>query len=413
MAEAVSLYKGPARHHQRYPEMGTGPVPIEPYISEDHYRLELEHVFKRVWLYACRVEQISQPGDFIIVDLPPCQTSVILVRDQQGTIRAFHNMCSHRGNKISYDASGNTDAFTCGFHGWLYGLDGELQFVPDEHNYFDLDKGCLGLSPVHVDDWEGFVFLNVDPQPKETLQQYLGELGAGLHGYPFEELSGKVHRFETVVNANWKLVKDAFQETCHTPYQHRRSLPDAYRNSDNPHTRLIDMGVLGHHGRASLFGNMAHVPSPVASHAYAHGATIVSAALSDEESKETSAPGVNPTNSPDWSFELNVFFPAFFIAVARGSYFAHQFLPLSVDKTLWQSAICYPEPDNMAEQFSQEYSRVMFRDIMVEDGRQIEETQSMLRSGAKQHFILKDEELLIRHTLFEVDRMIQEGLAAS
>jgi hypothetical protein len=68
--------------------------------------------------------------------------------------------------------------------------------------------------------------------------------------------------------------------------------------------------------------------------------------------------------------------------------------------------ICYPKPTTLAQRFSQEYSRVMFRDIMCEDGRQIEETQSMLKSGAKQHFQLKDEELLVRQGLYEVDRMI-------
>jgi phenylpropionate dioxygenase-like ring-hydroxylating dioxygenase large terminal subunit len=278
--------------------------------------------------------------------------------------------------------------------------------VPDEDNYFDIDKKCLGLSPVHVDVWEGFVFVNVAPEPTETLPEYLGELGAGLHGYPFDEYSGKVHRFETVVNANWKLVKDAFQEVCHTLYQHRRSLPDAYRNNENPYTRLIDMAVVGHHGRASLFGNMEHQPSPVAAHAYSHGATIVSAALEGDSSQDTDPPGINPTGSPDWSFELQVFFPSLFVAVSRGSYFSHQFLPLAVDKTLWQSMICYPKPTTLAEQFSQEYSRVMFRDIMCEDGRQIEETQSMLKSGAITHFQLKDEELLVRQGLFEAEQMV-------
>ena len=74
--------------------------------------------------------------------------------------------------------------------------------------------------------------------------------------------------FETVVNANWKLVKDAFQEVCHTPYQHSRSLPDAYISDANPHTRFVDMAVDGYHARASLFGNMGHVPSAVAMQAY-------------------------------------------------------------------------------------------------------------------------------------------------
>ncbi|MGI9326703.1 MAG: aromatic ring-hydroxylating oxygenase subunit alpha [Pseudomonadales bacterium] len=409
MAEAQSPYKAPKRYHYQYPEMGTGPVPIESYVSPDYYDLEVAHIFKRVWLYACRVEEICQPGDYLVVDLPACETSVIVVRSDEGDVRAFHNMCSHRGNKIAYDERGSVDAFTCRFHGWSYSLSGDLTFVPDQDNYFDLDKGCLGLSPVQVDVWEGFVFVNVDPEPRETLAQYLGELGAGLKGYPFAAISGKVHRFETVVNANWKLVKDAFQEVCHTPYQHRRSLPDAYRNGENPHTRLIDIAVVGHHGRASLFGNVNHVPSPVAAHAYAHGSTIVSAALGSEQAEELSALGVNPTDSPDWSYELQVFFPAFFLAVARGSYFVHQFLPLGVDKTLWRSMICYPQPKTLAEQFSQEYSRVMFRDIMCEDGRQIEETQAMLKSGAKQHFVLKDEELLIRQGLFEGDQMIQQN----
>jgi phenylpropionate dioxygenase-like ring-hydroxylating dioxygenase large terminal subunit len=408
MAEAQSPYKAPKRYHSQYPEMGTGPVPIEPYVSADYYALEVEHIFKRTWLYACRVEEISQPGDFLVVDLPACDTSVVVVRNAEGGIGAFHNMCSHRGNKIAYDERGSVDSFTCRFHGWSYKLNGDLAFVPDRDNYFDIDRSCLGLSAVQVDEWQGFVFVNVDPEPEETLAQYLGDLGAGLNGYPFAATSGKAHRFETVVKANWKLVKDAFQEVCHTPYQHRRSLPDAYQNGENPHTRLIDMSVVGHHGRASLFGNVNHVPSPVAAHAYAHGSTIVSAALGDEQAEELAAPGVNPTGSRDWSYELLVFFPSFFLAVARGSYFVHQFIPLGVDQTLWRSMICYPAPKNLAEQFSQEYSRVMFRDIMCEDGRQIEETQAMLKSGAKQTFILKDEELLIRQGLFEGEQMINE-----
>jgi phenylpropionate dioxygenase-like ring-hydroxylating dioxygenase large terminal subunit len=407
MAEAISSpYKAAKRYHYDYPEMGTGPVSVEPYVSQEYFELERERIFKKVWLYACRIEQLENPGDFLVKDLQVCDTSVVLVRDENGELRGFHNMCAHRGNKIAYDASGNASAFNCRFHGWSYSLAGELTFVPDEDNYFDIDKKCLGLSPVHVDVWEGFVFVNVAPEPTETLPEYLGELGAGLHGYPFDEYSGKVHRFETVVNANWKLVKDAFQEVCHTPYQHRRSLPDAYRNNENPYTRLIDMAVVGHHGRASLFGNMEHQPSPVAAHAYSHGATIVSAALEGDSSQDTDPPGINPTGSPDWSFELQVFFPSLFVAVSRGSYFSHQFLPLAVDKTLWQSMICYPKPTTLAEQFSQEYSRVMFRDIMCEDGRQIEETQSMLKSGAITHFQLKDEELLVRQGLFEAEQMV-------
>ena len=409
-APKANPYAGNRRYHDLYPELGTGPVSTEPYYSEDYYKLEKEYIFKKVWMNAGRIEAIPEAGDFVVQDLPVCDTSVVIVRTPDGGINAFHNVCSHRGNKMAYDPSGNISMFSCRFHGWGYDLDGNLQIVPDEENYFDLDKSCLGLTPVHVGEWNGFIFVNVDPNPTETLEEYLGELGAGLDGYPFAETSGQVFTFETVVNANWKLVKDAFQETCHTPYQHNRSLPDAYISDENPHTRLIDMAIHGYHARASLFGNMGHVPSPVASHAYGFGSTIAGASMveGDAIAPALAPPLVNPTGSSEWSFELNVFFPSFFLAVTNGSYFTHQFIPLGPDKTHWFSTTCYPTPKTAAERFSQEYSRVMFRDIMLEDGRQIEETQSMIKSGAKSEFILKDEELFIRQGLWQAEEMIKK-----
>ena len=266
----------------------------------------------------------------------------------------------------------------------------------------------MGLTPVHVDVWEGFVFVNVDPDPVESLADYLGELAHELAGYPFAETSATAFSWRTSVNANWKLVKDAFQETAHTPFQHRRSLPDAFVSEENPFTHFLDVKIAGRHGRASLFGNTAHKPSPVQSLAYRYGSTLVGTVLSEEPSTRAPA-GVNPTGSPDWAFEMHVFFPCFFVSVADGNYFTHQFLPIAVDRTLWESTTYYPRARTLAQRFSQETSRVMFRDIMVEDGRQIEETQSVLASGAKEHFHLKDEELLVRHTLHSVDRMVNSG----
>ena len=183
-----------------------------------------------------------------------------------------------------------------------------------------------------------------------------------------------------------------------------------YTNDINPHTRLIDMQVMGYHARASLFGNADHVPSPVASRAYQYGSNIAGASMVDGQSVSPALTPklVNPTGSPDWSFELSVLFPSFFVAVTNGSYFTHQFLPLGPEKTHWFSTTSYPKATTAAERFSQEYSRVMFRDIMLEDGRQIEETQAMLKSGAKKEFILKDEELFIRQGLWQADEMIRK-----
>jgi nitrite reductase/ring-hydroxylating ferredoxin subunit len=106
------------RYHDAYPEMGTGPVSTEPYYSEDYYQLEKQYLFRNVWINAGRVEAIPEPGDFVVKDLPVCDTSIIVIRRNDGGLNAFHNVCSHRGNKIAYDDSGNNRSFFCRFHGW-------------------------------------------------------------------------------------------------------------------------------------------------------------------------------------------------------------------------------------------------------------------------------------------------------
>jgi phenylpropionate dioxygenase-like ring-hydroxylating dioxygenase large terminal subunit len=117
--------------------------------------------------------------------------------------------------------------------------------------------------------------------------------------------------------------------------------------------------------------------------------------------------GVNPLRSEAWSLDLNVIFPAFFVDVSQGSYFTHQFMPIGVDKTLWTSTQYYTKATTPGRRFSQEYGNVIFRDIIMEDGRTFEETQSMLSSGAKKEFYLHDEEILIRHSHHVIDQMLK------
>ena len=389
--------------HGHYPELGTGPLPLEVFTSVEQFALEREHIFRKVWLNVCRIEQLSKAGDYFVKDIGVCKTSVIVVRGKDGQIRAFHNICSHRGNKVVWDQNGNGSVFTCKFHGWMYGLDGTLRFVPDEKRFFDLKKDCLGLTPIQVDVWEGFVFINIDPNPQETLQEYLGEMATELAGYPFAESSATAFSWRAEVKANWKIVKDSFQEVYHVGCLHKRSLPDAFVSSDNPYTHMLDMKLFPRHGRASLFGNAAHQPSPVQALSYKHGSILVRSGFSEN----TLPVGVNPTRSTDWSFELHVIFPTFFVVVSEGTYFTHQFWPLSVDRTIWESTTYFPKATNLAQRFSQEYSRIIFRDIFLEDARTVEETQSVLLSGAKKEFLLQDYELLVRHSHNVVLNMIR------
>ena len=129
-----------------YPELGTGPVSTEPYYSEAHYELEKQRLFRRTWLSIGRVEQVAEPGDYFVFDLAVADTSILVVRGEDNQIRGFHNMCSHRGNKLVWEEKGSSMAFPCRLHGWTYLTDGSLRSVPDENMFYDLDKTRCGLT---------------------------------------------------------------------------------------------------------------------------------------------------------------------------------------------------------------------------------------------------------------------------
>src|SRR5216684_6690091 len=102
----------------QYPELGTGPVPIEPCISPEYFQRERERIFHRVWLNVGREEEIPQAGDYFVKEIEVCNSSIIVTRSRGGAILGFHNMCAHRGNKLTRANRGHALGFVCGFHGW-------------------------------------------------------------------------------------------------------------------------------------------------------------------------------------------------------------------------------------------------------------------------------------------------------
>ena len=140
----------------------------EDSISPEFYELEREAIFKRAWLNVGRVEQLPRKGSYFTKELAVANTSVVIVRGMDGEVRAFHNICRHRGNKLVWtdfpreETSGNCRQFVCKYHGWKYDLDGACSFVQQESEFFDLDKADYGLVPVHCDVWAGFIFVNLD-----------------------------------------------------------------------------------------------------------------------------------------------------------------------------------------------------------------------------------------------------------
>ena len=220
---------------EHYPELGTGPVSFADSTSKEFFELEREAVFKRAWLNVARVEELPRTGSYVTKEIEVARTSIILVKGRDDRIRAFYNVCRHRGNKLVWNdfpdqaTRGTCRQFTCKYHGWRYDLDGALTFVQQESEFFDVDKVDYGLRPVHCDVWNGFIFINFDAEPRQSLREFLGPMITGLDDYPFGKLT---ERYEWIAhnNSNWKIFADAFQEYYHVPSLHPQQVPSAVRD---------------------------------------------------------------------------------------------------------------------------------------------------------------------------------------
>ncbi|MBL8646519.1 MAG: aromatic ring-hydroxylating dioxygenase subunit alpha, partial [Sphingosinicella sp.] len=209
-------------------ELGVDPVSVDAIRDPAVYEIEREKIFRKTWLKVATSWELPANGDYKVKELPVADASVLIVRGKDGKIRAFHNVCTHRGNKVvptsDFETFGRARAgvVSCRFHGWVFGTDGPLRSVPLEEHFGTLDKACLGLREIACDTWEGFVFINFAPE--QTLREYLGDFADLFGGYPYAE-STTAFRYSTVLECNWKVALYAFSEGYHVPTIHAGSLP--------------------------------------------------------------------------------------------------------------------------------------------------------------------------------------------
>ena len=377
-----------------YPDLGTAPVPTEPCISEEYYQLERSKVFATSWLKVGRVEDLPEPGSYFVQDIAVCNASIVVMRGNDGAIRAFHNVCTHRGNKLVWDSEkcGKARSFRCRFHGWTFSNSGKLMAVPDEKMFYAIKKEDLGLKPVAVDVWEGFIFANLDPTPRETLKEYLGGIGERLAGFPYGELT-QCYAYRAELKANWKVCLDAFSEAYHVLTIHGETVGTANFSKENPMSHPIDVKLYDRHRAAVIYGNPKHKPGPVANVAAKFGRIAMERGVGMD-----SLPAhINPDRRPDFNFDLCAIFPNFMIHVRPGEYFTHQFWPLDKGRTLWEGRDYLPPAKSAAQKFSQEYSHMMRRNAWLEDTSAMEATFEGLASGVLRQFQLSDPEILVRH----------------
>jgi glycine betaine catabolism A len=191
-------------------------LPARYYTDESVFREEMERFYFGMWVCAGRVESIAKAGEYFLADV--AGESIIVTRDTGGSIKAFYNVCRHRGTRMCVETHGEfAGRIQCPYHGWTYGLDGKLLGAPHmETGAFKREE--YPLHEVKVDVWDGHVFLNLSRQP-HSLRDQLADLPGKFAPWGMENLRAyKKESYE--VNANWKLIVLNYNECLHCPLLH-------------------------------------------------------------------------------------------------------------------------------------------------------------------------------------------------
>ena len=384
----------------RFPELGTGPVSVEPYRSDAYLTLECEHVFSRLWLMVGRTDQVENAGDYFVKGVDCLNKRIIVVRGKDDLVRAFHNVCRHRGTNVA-EGAGNCKYFSCRFHGWVYDTDGTIKHVPDESQFHDLDKSKLNLDPVHCEIWKGFIFVNFSPTPAETLLEQLAEIGDKLADFPFEQMT-VTGRWGATLNANWKLFQDAFQEGYHVSTVHAGTVGHYYTGELNPHCRPYHLELYKRNRAMSFSFNPRFEAHPSEKFAIKVGNALTQGVAAEVKK----LPGTNPSEDPHYSFDINAIFPNWLLDTSAGFFFIHEFWPIDVNTTRWDAALYFYPATTASQLISQSQSIALLRDAFREDIATSEGSQAGLMSGSLREINFADSEITCRHQYEVVQRMI-------
>ncbi|HNM84753.1 MAG TPA: aromatic ring-hydroxylating dioxygenase subunit alpha [Mycobacterium sp.] len=406
---------------ENWPELGTAPVDYTDSIDPEHWKLEQQAIFRKTWLHVGRVERLPKTGSYFTREMPSvgAGTSIIVVKDKEGTVRAFYNMCRHRGNKLVWndfpgeEVSGSCRQFTCKYHAWRFALNGELTFIQQEDEFFDVDKADFGLKPVRCEVWEGFIFVNFDDDAA-PLQDYLGDYAKGLEGYPFHEMT-EVYSYRAPINANWKLFIDAFTEFYHAPVLHMKQavkeeadklakigFEALHYDIKDPHSMISSWG-----GMSPPKDEMMVKPIERILHSGLFGPwdrPDIKGIAADEL-----PPAINPSRQPFWGQDSFEFFPNFTLLIwAPGWYLTYNYWPTEVNSHIFEANLYFVPPKNTRQRLSQELAAVTFKEYALQDANTLEATQTQIGTRAVTDFPLCDQEILLRHLHHTARKYVDE-----
>ena len=234
---------------ESYTYRGSEPIAAERYTSLEFQQLENKKMWPNVWQFAAREEDMPESGDYIVYE--NAGRSYIVSRQKDGSVRAFHNVCLHRGRKLR-TADGKADQFQCPFHGFTWKNDGSFKSIPCRWDFPNLKDENLRLPEATVGRWGGYIFLRENAEGP-TLEEFLAPLPQHFERWRHDQCATVIW-VAKVVPANWKVTMEAFMEAWHTVVTHPQLLPftgdenGAYWTwGDNVNVNLVPFGIMSPH----------------------------------------------------------------------------------------------------------------------------------------------------------------------
>ncbi len=386
----------------------TGHVSIDAYISPERFERERE-IFRKTWLNVAVDSELNNPGDWVVREVEAAPASILISRGTDGIIRAFHNVCSHRSLKLVWGEQGCDRQFVCRYHAWTYATDGSLRGVPDRQAFGDLDPAETALVQIACEVWKGLVFINLDPNPRQTLAEFLGGLTDLLEDAPLDKFRYTA-RMTGTVKANWKAGVDASSEGYHVQILHRETAGDMVCSKENPFLHFLSLDFFNANRQMSNPGNMEFqlpdsrpvsklifesIPQPVVK--------------SGEGTGSFDIPGLNPANAPDWSNDLIAIFPNFQLNLALNGFWTMHYWPVTVDSMRWEARYHFTKaPSSWRERFALEGSVALNRDIATEDASCMEVLQTAMQARARPFARFGTNEFLCRHQAAVIDAIVNQ-----
>jgi phenylpropionate dioxygenase-like ring-hydroxylating dioxygenase large terminal subunit len=229
-----------AKISSRRKEAAPLPLTGERYTSAAFMEAEWENVWTKTWLITVRAEEMPEPGDYFVEEIG--RESILIVRQKDASIKAYYNVCQHRGNKLVLEPEGSMPSFTCPYHSWRFELDGACSYAQDPEDFPGGDP-CARASLVELrcEQFSGFVWVNMDPDCA-PLRASLGAIWDEWQAYPLGSMK-RVQAISVRMPCNWKLLLDNFHETYHLPTAH----PDGIEYSEDSYQETrIELFENGH-----------------------------------------------------------------------------------------------------------------------------------------------------------------------